>query len=218
MKIKIINPTIYNEHGKPVKIKQATTPNLTVYYLAGMVPTKHVVSVVEENVQDINFEEAVDLVGITTNTANVERAYQIAETYRRRGIKVVMGGIHASTLPEEAAEHADAVVVGEAEDSWPEVIRDAENNRLRPRYQRPPRSSLEGLSTPRFDLMDGSKYVRMPFRSSPLIPINTSRGCPHACEFCSVSQFWGRKIRYRPVNEVIEEIKKSGGGYLLLHR
>jgi radical SAM superfamily enzyme YgiQ (UPF0313 family) len=211
VKIKIINPTIYDENGKLVKLKRATMPNLTVFYLAGLVPKQHEVSIVEENIQDVDINEPVDLVGITTNTFNIERAYQLTGQYRERGVKTVLGGIHASLLPDEAGLHADSVVVGEAEDAWPQVIRDAERGELRCRYQTEHRPSLERLANPRYDLMDYSKYVRDPFRKSPLIPVNTSRGCPHDCSFCTVSLYWGRKLRFRPVDEVIEEIKRTGG-------
>ena len=200
---------MYDMDGELLKKKKATLPNLTIYYLAGMVPKKHDVSVLDESVEDINFDEPLDLVGITTTTITAERAYQISDEYRKRGVTVVMGGIHASSLPEEVSQHADVVVVGEAEDSWPKVIDDFENSKLDKMYHMPRRTSLENLSAPRFDLMDRSKYRNILFQKSPIVSIQTTRGCPYNCDFCAVTRFWGKKLRHRPVQEVIEEIKLS---------
>ena len=146
MKIKIIQPTMYDENGRLVKVRKAMLPNLTVFYLAGMVPREHDVSAVEESIQDFDFSEPLDLVAITANTPNVERAYQIADEFRRRGVRVVMGGIHVSLLPGEARQHADAVVVGEAEDVWPRVIADAARGALQRYYEAPRRDTLAGLA------------------------------------------------------------------------
>ena len=209
MRIRIIMPTMYDMGGKLLKKKKATLPNLTIYYLAGMVPQKHDVSVLDESVEDINFDEPLDLVGISTTTITAERAYEIADEYRKREVTVVIGGIHASCLPEEASQHADAVVVGEAEDSWPKAIDDFENRKLEKIYHIPRRASLEKLPYPRFDLLDHSKYKKMLFRKSPLVSVQTTRGCPHNCDFCAVTKFWGKKLRHRPINDVIEEIKLS---------
>jgi len=144
-----------------------------------------------------------------------DSAYRIADVYRTRGVKVVLGGMHASALPDEALEHADAVVVGEAEDAWPELLRDAENGAMKPVYHGVGRDSLAGLPHPRFDLFDPRKYVRLPFRKTMMVPVSTSRGCPRQCNFCCVGQFWGNTIRFRPVDEVVEEIKASKADTIL---
>jgi radical SAM superfamily enzyme YgiQ (UPF0313 family) len=211
MKVRIILPSCYDETRQILKVNRVVFPNLTTLHLAALVPHQHAVSVVDESLQEIPFDDPVDLVGISVNTPNATRAYAVADEYRKRGVRVIMGGIHASFLPEEAAQHADAVVVGEAEDAWPAALRDAESGNLQPRYQCPPRDSLAGLPHPRFDLLDSAKYVHLPFCNSAMIPIQTSRGCPHSCDFCSVTKFWGRKLRFRPVAEIVEEVKLSGG-------
>lgn len=104
----------------------------------------------------------------------------------------------------------DVVVLGEAEDAWPRVLNNFQQGNLQRIYQGNRRESLGNLPVPRFDLIDYSKYIRLPFRKSPIIPIQTARGCPHSCDFCSVSSFWGRKLRFRPADEVCAEIRHSG--------
>ncbi len=142
-----------------------------------------------------------DLVGISVWTATAPWAYRFADACRAAGKKVVLGGIHATALPDEAARHADAVVVGEAESAWGEVLRDARAGLLKPRYhgvQRP----LEGLVQPIDARLKGNYQFRAFF---------TMRGCPYACSFCSVHEFYGRSIRYRPIHEVAEEIEARAG-------
>jgi radical SAM superfamily enzyme YgiQ (UPF0313 family) len=138
-----------------------------------------------------------DLVGVTAFTASANRAYEIAAIYRAKGVPVVMGGIHASMCTEEALRHVDTVVVGEAEGVWPQVIADAEAGRLRHVYRSEPRA-LTALPHPRHDLFHPD-YV---FAS-----VQTSRGCPMDCEFCSVTAFNGRRYRRRPPDEVLDEIE-----------
>ncbi len=209
MRIKLISAALCDKNGNPIRQKKASAPSLTIYYLASMVPKRHIVSVLDENIEDINFDEPLDLVGITVLTQTAKRAYEIADGFRKRGVTTVMGGIHASFLPYEVSKHADAVVIGEAEDSWPKLINDFENKKLDKIYQNPRSECLDDLPHPRYDLIDYSKYIRMPFRRSPFIPLQTQRGCPHDCDFCAVTKFWGNKLRYRPITNIMDEIKLS---------
>ncbi|UCB48814.1 MAG: B12-binding domain-containing radical SAM protein [Deltaproteobacteria bacterium] len=209
MRIKLICPTSYDLDNKLIKVRQATLPPLSILYLAGLTPKKHDVEVLDECVQAIDFDETVDLVGITCMTFTAKRAYQIADAFRERHVKVVMGGIHASSSVEEALEHADSVVIGEADDLWPKVLQDASNGNLEKTYTSKKRDSIDNLPRPMFELLDATKYIRLPFRRSPIIPIQSARGCPFDCEFCSVSRFWGKKVRFRPIRDVIEEISTS---------
>jgi len=209
MKIKLICPTSYDLDNKLIKVKQATLPPLSILYIAGLTPKEHDIKILDECVQTIDFDEPVDLVGITSMTFTAKRAYQIAGEFRKRNVKVILGGIHASSVVEEALMHADSVVIGEADDLWGIVLQDASKDELKRTYQANRKEPLDHLPTPRFDLLDMTKYVRLPFRSSPNIPIQTARGCPFNCEFCSVSKFWGKKIRFRPVKEVVNEISLS---------
>ncbi|MGD2268805.1 MAG: radical SAM protein [Desulfobacterales bacterium] len=209
MRIKLICPTSYDLNNKLIKVKRATLPPLSILYLAGLTPAEHDVKIVDECVQTIDFDEPVDIVGITSMTFTAKRAYQIADEFRKRNVKVIIGGIHASSLVEEALGHADTVVIGEADDLWENVLQDASNGKLKRTYMNNAKVALDNLPSPRFDLLDATRYVRLPFRRSPILPVQTARGCPYNCEFCSVSKFWGNKIRFRPIKDIINEIHRS---------
>jgi radical SAM superfamily enzyme YgiQ (UPF0313 family) len=146
-----------------------------------------------------------DLVGLSVFSKTARRAYALADAYRAAGARVVLGGIHATALPAEAAAHADAVVVGEGEGLWERVVADARQGRLRPRYQHDGFPSLAGLPPPRRD--------RALFRSRRYVPfdvVQTMRGCPFPCEFCSVNVQAGAALRTRPVAEVVAEVERLG--------
>ncbi|HJW88596.1 MAG TPA: cobalamin-dependent protein, partial [Dehalococcoidia bacterium] len=168
--------------------------------VAALTPPEFEVSLTDENVRAIDFRKAPDLVGITALTATAQRAYDIADVFRARGVKVILGGIHPSFLPEEASQHADSVVIGEAEGVWPSLLEDFKANKLQKVYRQPERPSLLGLPIPRRDLFAGGAY----FVSNTL---QTTRGCPYSCAFCSVTSFFGRSYRCRSVEEVLKEIE-----------
>jgi radical SAM superfamily enzyme YgiQ (UPF0313 family) len=169
--------------------------------VAALTPPDVGVQIMDEYVVDIDFDTDADLIGITAMTTQAERAYQIADEFRRRGKTVVMGGMHVSALPEEAAKHCDAVVVGEAELLWGRVIKDLQSGCLDRIYQTDQRHNLRGLPLPRLDLLRLDRY------RIPMIPVQTSRGCQHRCDFCMVTQFFGGTHRFRPVEEVVREIE-----------
>jgi radical SAM superfamily enzyme YgiQ (UPF0313 family) len=181
--------------------KFSTIPPLSLAYIAAKTPLDWGVKIADENFEQISFEDA-DLVGITAFTSSINRAYEIARNYRDRGIKVVIGGIHASMLPDEVLQHADAVVVGEGEGIWDKVIKDFENKRLKGKYFGPRLDLSQNQIRPRRDLLD-ARYV---FNS-----IQTSRGCPFNCNFCTVSKYLGREFRQRRARDVLDELQEIKG-------
>src|SRR4030042_6478955 len=180
--------------------KKAPCPHLGLAMVAALTPPEVEVSLTDENVTVIDFQKETDLVGITVLTITAKRAYEIADTFRAMGVKVILGGRHPSALPKEAIQHADAVVIGEAEGIWANVIEDFKANKLQSIYSQREQPNLLNLPIPRLDLFtDGAYY----FQNT----ISTTRGCPYACSFCSVSSFFGRSYRCRPVEEILKEIE-----------
>ena len=189
----------------PASEDSANIPRLGLSILAALTPHTDEVYYRDDGLVPFDLErdvKAVDLVGISVDSKTARRAYDIADAYRERGIKVVLGGIHPTTLPAEALEHADAVVVGEAEDAWPRLLEDFKAGRLEPVY-RSPWPALAGRPDPRRDLARSRKYV-------PFQVVQTMRGCPYPCEFCSVSTANGTTMRFRPTDEVLAELAKLG--------
>ena len=177
-------------------------PSLVLELLAALTPPDWDVRIIQEPFDRIDFDEEADLVGITvvTNTAN--RAYAIADEYRKRGRKVVMGGIHPTVLPQEALAHCDAVCVAEGEMIWGDILQDFKNGRLRSIYKQERTTDLDD-----YPLLDHERITRRRSRFFDIGTIETSRGCPYDCDFCSVSIIHGRKIRNRPLKPVLSEME-----------
>jgi radical SAM superfamily enzyme YgiQ (UPF0313 family) len=176
-------------------------PCLGLLKVAALTPPEWEVSIVDEKVESLDMEQPADLVGITAMTTTVQRGYEIADHFRRRGIKVIMGGMHVSCLPEEALAHSDCVVAGEAEGLWPTVLEDFEKGELKRIYHHNGSlPSLAQLPTPDWDLYRSKNYLPVHF-------VETTRGCPIDCEFCSVTSAFGGKYRSRPHEEVLLELR-----------
>jgi radical SAM superfamily enzyme YgiQ (UPF0313 family) len=175
-------------------------PPLSLAYIAALTPSDWDINIIDENIEPFTFEDA-DIVGLTAMTSNAPRAYEIAAVYRGKGIKTVMGGIHASILYDEAIQFVDSVVIGEAESVWQSLIYDFENNRLK-RLYRGEHTSLEKLVKARRELYSDKYKIKN--------AVQTARGCPMDCEFCSVTVFNGGKYRQRPVEEVLDELESVG--------
>src|SRR3990172_8759375 len=173
MKLRLIAPAI---PGNRRKLKKVLVPPLGLAMIAALTPPDVEVSLTDENVTAIDFQEETGLVGITVLTITAQRAYEIADIFRSRGIKVVLGGIHASFLPDEAGQHADAVVIGEAEETWPRLIADLRANRLQKRYEQGERLPLNNLPVPRRDLFSKRAYL---IENT----LAATRGCPYSCSF-----------------------------------
>ncbi len=172
---------------------------LNLPYVAAVTPPEIEVRIVDEAFEKIPFEEEVDLVALTAQTPVAPRAYQIADAFRKRGIPVVMGGVHASMLPEEALQHVDAVVIGEAEEVWPQLMEDLKRGQLKKIYQADGFVDPSLLPLPRRELLNPRFYL-------PLKLLETTRGCPHRCDFCGVSTFFGYRYRNRPLREIDQEL------------
>ncbi len=175
-------------------------PYLNTTLLAALTPQGHQVSIHDESIAPLDFDEGCDLAAITAMTPLAPRGYEIADEYRRRGVQVVMGGMHPTWLPEEAIAHCDAVVVGEADEVWAEVVRDAARGKLKRFYRQKARTDLSQMPLPRRELLPPKGYF---FENT----IQTTRGCPFDCEFCSVTAIYGGTYRTRPVKEVEREIQ-----------
>jgi radical SAM superfamily enzyme YgiQ (UPF0313 family) len=187
-------------------------PIMGLTLIAALFPKDYEVRIVNEAVDEIDFDAPVDLVGITGLTCVIKRAYEVADRFREKGVKVILGGVHPSLLPDEAKDHADSVFIGEAEGVLETVIRDFETGTLRPFYKNRDWSDLKGMPVPRRDLLN-TRYK--PFFKT----IETTRGCPNHCEFCSVPIINGKRYRTRPLEEIDRELSiivKKKGEYLFL--
>jgi radical SAM superfamily enzyme YgiQ (UPF0313 family) len=210
MKIKLIAPHQQSEDNissaQTFKVQKVNLP-----LLAALTPPEHSVRIVDEAFVPDDIDEEVDLVGITVMTDLALRAYQIADTYRQRDVKVVMGGIHTTVLPGEALQHADAVVIGEAEEVWPKLLSDAASGGMQKLYCANKITPLNGIPKPRRDLYPPPTHRGY----TPIaIGIETARGCPYDCEFCSIGSVMGRQYRSRPIPEVLAEIESIDASHL----
>ena len=222
MRIHLISPTHYNRDGSLHKTTRYWTSGLTLPYLKALTPPGHEVSMVDELFYDVDLETECDLVGITAMGPQIRRAYDLADEFRRRGRRVVLGGTWASLTPTQSLEHADAVVVGEAEEVWPQLLADFSEGLNRRTYRAAEWHSLVDLPRVDYTTLPLLKYEA--FKTSWLYrmyfhwPVVFSRGCPHPCEYCAVQTYYRRSYRTRPVADVIDELKtiKSLGANRIL--
>lgn len=175
--------------------------------LAAYTPPHWKVTHTDEIVQNVRFDLPYSLVGITANTAAAPHAYRLAARYRMLGIPVVIGGPHATLMAQEVAQHADAVVVGEGELVWPRLLEDFERGNLQKLYRSCQLPDLQDMPAPRWDLIRGRAYGKG-------VTIAT-RGCPFACDYCSIPNMYQRRMRYRPVHKVVDEIRRMPGRALI---
>lgn len=212
MKILLVNPSCLDESGRDLYSAHLLGPLCTAQpqkrmtlgiplalpTLAAHTPPEHSVRIVDEEIEDINFEEPVDLIGLTAMTFKAKRAYEIAKEFRKRGVTVVMGGIHATMCPDQVFQHVDSVVVGEAEELWPEILADAVSGRLKRRYNAENLPDLRMSRIPRYDLVKNRHYL--------YAYLQTTRGCPFDCNFCTVTKLSGRTVRKKSPEQVIAEV------------
>ena len=182
-------------------------PQLTMPLLAALAPSDFEIHHTDEIVEPVDFSRSTDLAAITANTPAAPHAYALADEFRARGIPVVLGGPHPTLMPHEAKTHADAVVVGEAETTWPQLLADFQRGQMRPFYraERPP--SLSGLPVARRDLLPGRWYGTG--------VVIATRGCPNVCDYCTLPHIYHRQMRFRPLDEVEADVASIRGKALI---
>jgi radical SAM superfamily enzyme YgiQ (UPF0313 family) len=170
--------------------------------IAGLTPEGHEITIVDENFEEIDFNLPADIVGLTAMTQQAKRAYAIAGEFKKRGRYVAMGGIHATVMPDEAEKHVDSVFIGEAENTWPAFIDDYCSNSQKRVYRQSDYGTVDmkKIPMPRYDLVSKYKY--------PVVWVQTTRGCPHDCEFCAATRIYGLKYKHKEIKQVIHEISE----------
>ena len=222
MRIYLVSPTHYNLDGTLHKTTRYWTSAVTLPYLKALTPPGHEVSFVDELMQDVDLDRECDVVGITAMGPQIARAYDLAGAFRARGRRVVLGGTWVTLTAEESLRHCDAVVAGEAEPVWAQLLADFAEGRNRGIYRADGWSSLAGM--PAIDYGSLPLLKREAFRSSALYrmyfhwPVVFSRGCPHPCSYCAVQTYYQRSFRTRPVDDVLADlsaIRAHGGNRIL---
>ncbi len=203
MRVLLVAPTALDYEGNPIKQRRVHLPGLTLQMLAAVTPPDVELRLVGETTDTIPFDEPWDLVGLTGMGSGLVRAWQLADEFRRRGRKVVIGGIAASLCdPEWTLAHADALVLGEAEELWPQVLEDTRRGQLRKIYQAASPPDIETLPLPRYDLMTARQF-------GVWSPVQATRGCPFTCSFCSITSYFKQRYRKRPVSAVIRDVRAA---------
>lgn len=197
MKVTLIKPNIGRMLRGPY-IDEGRMEPLQIGVLAGLTPDRHEVAFYDDRMEPIPFDEPTDLVAITVETYTAKRSYEIAAEYRRRAVPVIMGGVHPSLVPEECHQHADAILLGDAETVWDKILEDAQAGQLQSSYQAPPGIAHPGV-LPRRDLFQGKGYL-------PITLMQFSRGCRFRCNFCTIARYFDSRHFVRRVDEVVREI------------
>ncbi|MEW6440621.1 MAG: radical SAM protein [bacterium] len=210
-RIHLISPRTDAVVARPIYLNRALcAPLAGLVAVAALVPRdQYEVVLTDENVEPVDFALKADLVGISAVTSHVKRAYKLADAFRSRGVAVILGGVHPSFMPTEALQHADAVVVGEAEGVMERVLEDLKGGRLGGIYKAGELPSLAGIPIPRYDLLKPHRYLNRAV-------IQTSRGCPHGCSFCTEHLLNGLALRSRPIDEVLRDIRSAGERQIIL--
>lgn len=211
IKIALVSPKgpLYRHRGGIWKKSLRYQP-LTLTTLAALVPPEipAELQLFDEGISEVPLDLDADLVGLTVITGTAMRAYELADHFRRRGLTVVLGGPHITLIPEDAQPHADAIVTGYAEDSWPQLLRDFVRGELKPRYDQAPGLDLADRPFARRELLPSSRHLTNNV-------FEATRGCIHSCDFCVVPAAWGRKPYQKPVEQVVADIRQHGARKLI---
>jgi radical SAM superfamily enzyme YgiQ (UPF0313 family) len=202
---KFINYPAHVELAKMFGKKRLMIP-LALPTIAALTPDHYNIRIIDEDIEKLSLNKKPDIVGITTLAATITRAYELADHFRSNGTKVVFGGPYASFMIEEALQHADSIVVGEAEGLWEQCLLDFEAGEMKPVYQSGKFTDYTSQKLPRWDLIKTKNIFQ--------VAVQASRGCPFNCDFCLVSKLFGRKMRYREIQNVVEEIKAAPSKYI----
>lgn len=208
MRLLLVFPKSEGGYWGKVRHGKAGIVSLGLPTVAVLTPPGWDVSIHDARVAPLDYEQKVDLVGITGYTAEITSTYAIADEFRRRGIPVVLGGVHVSAMSEEALKHADAVVIGEAEEVWKQLLIDFESGSMQATYHADLLCKMEKMKIPRRVLLDRAMYTSYN-------TIQATRGCPYACDYCAVTGVFGRQFRTRPVAEVVDEIRAFDSRHFL---
>ena len=200
MKITFIMPAVGKKKSESYVRSWIMEP-LGLAILSSLTPPEIEKKFFDDRLEEIPYDESTDLVAINAETYTAKRAYQIAAKYKQRNVPVVMGGYHPTLMPEEAAEHVDAIVIGEAEQIWEILLNDFKNKQLKKFYKSSTKTSLNNIFPDR-SLFKDKKYF-------PVTLIETGRGCKFNCEFCSINAFYKRTYSTRPIDNIIDEIKRT---------
>jgi radical SAM superfamily enzyme YgiQ (UPF0313 family) len=201
MRLTLIYPSVGRKENRPYVRAWQMQP-LSMGVLASLTPPDVEVRFHDDRLDAIRFDEPTDLVAMSVETFTALRAYKIAREFRARGVPVVLGGYHVTLLPDEASREADAIVVGDAEPVWAELIEDARHRRLQPVYNGQGRRTLSGVR-PRRELFAGTDYQNITL-------VEFARGCNFKCDFCSITAFHGAGQNHRPAAEVVAEMEATG--------
>jgi len=212
MRIALVNPIARRCQG--YHTTGSRIPQLGLQVLARLVPDEHQVDIIDEvfgheRTAALLTPDRYGLVGMTAYTSGATRAYELASICRQRGIPCIMGGPHAWAMPDEASQYFDSVALGECDEIWPKIVADAAAGRLQPRYE----GSLPDLGNGLGTAAQGLHPINGRY---DIAAIQTSRGCPVGCDFCSVTRFNGREIRHRPIDEIIEEWNSTDRKFLFV--
>ncbi len=200
-KLLLIQPSPYDANRAPIKKKRLYFVGLSLPLLAALTPNDWDIELIYEVIEDIPYDTEADVIGISTMGHGVIRSIDIAKEFRALGKTVVMGGYMASIMPLEAKKYCDALLIGDGELVWEELLRDYRNNALKQVYSRPISEDIYSTPMPRFDLLRGK-------RIGNFLPVQAGRGCPNTCSFCSVACLYKGKYIKRPLQEVIRDIKQ----------